>query len=58
MYFLLTNKSKKMNHGQKKMMRGKMMNGQPKMIMMKKMNKPQGQGAKCTSGKCGQGMSK
>ena len=56
MYFLLTNKSKKMNHGQKKMMRGKMMNGQPKMIMMKKMNKPQGQ--KCTSGKCGQGMSK
>jgi hypothetical protein len=58
MYFLLTNKSKKMNHGQKKMMRGKMMNGQPKMIMMKKMNKPQGQSAKCTSGKCGQGMSK
>ena len=55
MYFLLTNKNKKMNHGQKKMMRG---NGQPKMMMIKKMNKPQGQGMKCASGKCGQGMGK
>ena len=56
MYFLLTNKSKKMNHGQKKMMRGK---GQaPAMMMIKKMNKPQGQGMKCASGKCGQGMNK
>ncbi len=45
MYFLVTNKSKVMNHGQKKMMRKKMMNGngQPKMRMMK-MNKPHGQG--------------
>ena len=60
MYFLLTNKSKKMNHGQKKMIRGKMMNGngQPKMMIIKKMNKPQGQGKKCASGKCGQGMNK
>ncbi len=48
MYFLLTNKSKKMNHGKKQMTRG---NGQPKMMMMKK-NK--GQGMKCKSGKCGQ----
>jgi len=55
MYFLLTNKSKKMNHGQKKMMRGK---GQPQMMMIKKANKPQGQGMKCASGKCGHGMSK
>ena len=52
-YFLLTNKSKKMNHGQKKMIRG---NGQPKMMM--KMNKPKGQGMKCAQGKCGQGMGK
>ena len=52
MYFLLTNKSKRMNHGQKKMMRG---NGQPKMMMMK-MNKPRGQGMKCAQGKCGQGI--
>jgi len=55
MYFLLTNKNKKMNHGQKKMMRGK---GQPQMMMIKKMNKRQGQGMKCASGKCGQGMGK
>jgi len=55
MYFLLTNKSKKMNHGQKKMMHGK---GKPGMMMIKKMNKPQGQGMKCASGKCGQGMGK
>ena len=54
MYFLLTNKNRKMNHGQKKMMRG---NGQPKMMMMK-MNKPRGQGMKCAQGKCGQGMGK
>ena len=52
MYFLLANKGKKMNHGQKKMMRG---NGQPKMMLMK-MNKAQGM--KCASGKCGQGMKK
>ena len=51
MYFLLTNKNKKMNHGKKQMMRG---NGQPKMMM--KMNKPQGQSMKCASGKCGRGM--
>ena len=51
-YFLLTNKSKRMNHGQKKMMRGK---GQPKMMMMK-MNRSQSM--KCASGKCGQGMGK
>jgi len=38
MYFLLTNKNKKMNHGNKKMMSG---NGQSK-IMMMKMNRPQG----------------
>jgi len=55
MYFLLTNKNKMMNHGQKKMMGGK--KGQPKMIMMK-MNKPQGQKMKCAAGKCGQGMGK
>jgi len=55
MYFLLTNKNKKMNHGQKKMMSR---NGQPKMMMIKKMQKPQGQGMKCASGKCGQGMGK
>jgi len=54
MYFLLTNKNKKMNHGKKQMMRS---NGQPKMMMMK-MNKPQGQGMKCASGKCGRGMGK
>jgi hypothetical protein len=54
-YFLLTNKSKKMNHGQKKMKRGK---GQPQMMMIKKMNKPQGKGMKCAPGKCGQGMGK
>jgi phenylpyruvate tautomerase PptA (4-oxalocrotonate tautomerase family) len=39
MYFLLTNKNKKMIHGKKQMMRG---NGQPKMMM--RMNKLQGQG--------------
>ena len=50
MYFLLTNKNKKMKHGKKQMMRG---NGQPKMMMMK-MNKGQGHGMKCKSGKCGQ----
>jgi len=55
MYFLLTNKNKKMNHGQKKMMSRK---GQPAMMMIKKANKPQGQGMKCASGKCGQGMGK
>jgi len=55
MYFLLTNKNKKMNHGKKQMMRGN--NGQPKMMMMK-MNRPQGQGMKCASGKCGRGMNK
>ena len=54
-YFLLTNKSKRMNHGQKKMMRGNM--GQQKMMMMK-MNKTKGQGMKCAQGKCGQGMGK
>lgn len=53
MYFLLTNKNKKMNHGKKQMMRG---NGQQKTMM--KMNKPQGQGMKCASGKCGRGMGK
>ena len=53
-YFLLTNKNKKMNHGKKKMMGGK---GQPKMMLMK-MNKPQRQKMKCASGKCGQGMGK
>ncbi len=47
MYFLLTNKNKKMNHG-KKQMRG---NGQPKMMML---NKQQGHGMKCKSGKCAQ----
>ncbi len=52
LYFLLTNKNKKMNHGKKQMMRG---NGQPKLMMMK-MNKPQSM--KCASGTCGQGMSK
>ena len=52
MYFLLTNKNKKMNHGKKQMMRG---NGQPKMMMMK-MNRPQSM--KCASGKCGRGMGK
>ncbi len=51
MYFLLTNKNKKMNHGQKKMMRGK---GQPKMMMKMK----QQQSMKCAQGKCGQGMGK
>jgi len=54
MYFLLTNKNKKMNHGMKQMMGGK---GQPKMMMMK-MNKSQRPGMKCASGKCGQGMNK
>jgi len=53
MYFLLTNKNKKMHRGKKQMMRG---NGQPKMMM--KMNKPKGQGIKCASGKCGQGLGK
>ena len=57
MYFLLTNKNKKMNHG-KKMMQGKPMmmrgNAQPKLMIMK-MNKAQGQSMKCASGKCGQG---
>ncbi len=52
MYFLLTNKNRKMNNGQKQMMRG---NGQPKMMMMK-MNRPQSM--KCAPGKCGQGMRK
>lgn len=49
MYFLLTNKNKKMSHVKKQMKRG---NGQPKMMLMK-MNKPQGQGHKC-----GHGMAK
>jgi len=53
MYFLLTNKNKKMNHGKKQRTRG---NGQPKMMM--KMDKGQGQGKKCASGKCGHGMNK
>ena len=53
MYFLLTNKSRKMNHGKKQMMRGN--NGQPKMMMMK-MNRSQSM--KCAPGKCGQGMGK
>lgn len=53
MYFLLTNKNKMMKHGKKSMM-GK---GQPKMMMMK-MKKPQGQGMKCASGKCGHGTNK
>lgn len=52
MYFLLTNKGKKMNHGKNQMMRG---NGQPKMMMMK-MKKQQSM--KCAQGKCGQGMRK
>jgi hypothetical protein len=51
LYFLLTNKSKKMNHGQKKM-GGK---GQPKMMIMKM---KQQQSMKCAQGKCGQGMGK
>jgi len=50
MYFLLTNKNKKLLQG-KKMMRA---NGQAKMMM--KMNKAQGM--KSASGKCGQGMNK
>ena len=53
MYFLLTNKNKKMNHGNKAMRS----NGQPKMMLLK-MKKPQGQSMKCASGKCGQGMKK
>jgi len=52
MYFLLTNKNKKMNHRKKQMMHS---NGHPKMMMMK-MNKPQSM--KCASGKCGRGMGK
>jgi len=42
-----------MNHGKKQMTRG---NGQQKMMM--KMDKGQGQGKKCASGKCGHGMNK
>jgi len=52
MYFLLTNKSKKMNHGKKQMMRGNNM----KKKMMMKMNRSQSM--KCAPGKCGQGMGK
>jgi len=52
MYFLLTNKNRKMNHGKKQMMRG---NSHPKKMM--KMNRPQHM-VKCASGKCGQGMGK
>jgi len=54
LYFLLANKNKRVSHGNKQMKRG---NAQPKMMMMQ-MNKPQGQGMKCNSGKCGQGMNK
>ncbi len=50
-FFLLTNKNKKMEHGKKKMMRGK--NDQPKLMKMRG-----NQSMKCASGKCGQGMNK
>ncbi len=53
LYFLLANKNKKMSHGKKQNKRG---HGQPKMMMQ--MNKPKGQGMRCTSAKCRQGMNK